>query len=53
MLWEAMPCICVGCDVGGRVEGGSNDLVTHLISPKCLEVIQDLSNEGLTQLVDL
>lgn len=28
-------------------------MLTHLIPSKHLQVIQDLSNEGLTQLVDL
>lgn len=46
----AIVCICVG---SGDDDWGGGPTMTHLIPPECLQVIQDLPDEGLTQLVDL
>lgn len=52
MIPHTAVCLCGGgvCVWGGE---GRNDSLTHLIPPQCLQVIQDLSDEGLAQLVDL
>lgn len=43
------------CSINGCVSGKGQipRCLTHLIPAECLQVVQDLSDQGLTQFVDL